>query len=428
MRPSYTRIFKVGEKCRTWIGSLVGLSVLLGGMLGLTWGLHPVYGAAQSGIDASVWPSALSDIWNWRVRRWEEVIVPVAIDRGLDPDFVTALVWMESRGDSRAVGPVGAVGLMQVMPREMGYRWRPSRDTLMDPATNLAWGTRTLAIIIRQSRGDIFNALAAYNGGWAQIMYRGPKIFATTILRDYASAVAARYPSSRRWMVLYGVVDSQGVRGPIWIADRDRSDVYLYGTVNRVPDGSPLIPDVRPASILAVSYDEDTNAPFLIGAWLFDKAARRWMESESEPAALLSEAGVLASPSMGGGEASVEPTSLVSSDLLVGGPSASNIPAPTPTVASACKGGTLELVAWPVEVKNTSDGWVARIYAEARGGACLYTYAWNDLTEIKAQGVNGSILFDVHSDRRDSPILGTVVVASGAEEVRVGLYVEPPGR
>ena len=97
-------------------------------------------------------------------------------------------------------------------------------------------------------------------------------------------------------------------------------------------------------------------------------------------------------------------------------------------MASACKGGTLELVAWPVEVKNTSDGWVARIYAEARGGACLYTYAWNDLTEIKAQGVNGSILFDVHSDRRDSPILGTVVVASGAEEVRVGLYVEPPGR
>jgi len=356
MRSSYTRILKVGQKYSTWIGSLVRLSVVvLGGVLGLAWGLHPVYGAAQSDIGASVWPAALSDIWNWRVRRWEEVIVPAATDRGLDPDFVTALVWMESRGDSRAVGPVGAVGLMQIMPREMGYRWRPSRETLMDPATNLAWGTRTLAIIVRQSHGDIFNALAAYNGGWAQIMYRGPKIFATTILRDYASAVAARYPDSRRWMVLYAVADSQGVRGPIWIADRDRSDVYLYGAENRVPDGSPLIPDVKPAAIVAVSHDEDTDAPFLIGAWLFDKATQRWLEGESESTALLSEAGVLTSLSMGREEI----------------PSVSSIPAPGLTVASA--------------------------------------------------------LLELHSDRCSSSVLGTAAVASEAEEVRVGLCVEPPG-
>lgn len=404
-------------------GFVLFLLVVL--VVGLAWNCQSVHAAVDYGLGKTSWPLVLSDIWSWRVKRWEEAIVSTAIDRGLDPDFVASLVWMESRGDPRAVGPVGAVGLMQIMPREAGYSWRPSRETLMDPATNLMWGTRTLAIVVRQSHGDIFNALAAYNGGWAQVMYRGPKIFATTILRDYASAVAARYGSPLRWMVLFAVVDPGGIRGPIWVADWDRDDVYLYGDFNWVPDGSYLIPDVRPAAILAMSHAEDTGEPFLIGAWLFDQATHRWLEGSVEPSmALALEEGSASQPdthrqiSVDDHPASLPPVAALGR---------MSTPTPTPVAVSRCAGGKLELVAWPVEVKNTPDGWMARIYAEARGGMCRYTYAWNDLTDVKAQDVNGAILFDVSSTRRDSPILGTVVVASGVEEVRVGLYIRPPG-
>jgi hypothetical protein len=126
------------------------------------------------------------------VQQWEPLILQEAERRGLDPDLIAAVVWKESRGRQYAQGPVGAVGLMMVMPREAGFTWRPSTAELQDPHTNLYWGSRALATVIRQSRGDLYNALAAYNGGWDQIHYRGPRLFAADIIDTYARAVAIR--------------------------------------------------------------------------------------------------------------------------------------------------------------------------------------------------------------------------------------------
>ncbi|MCK5651132.1 MAG: transglycosylase SLT domain-containing protein, partial [Gemmatimonadetes bacterium] len=36
--------------------------------------------------------------------------------RGLDPDLVNGVIWAESRFQTRALSPVGARGLMQVVP------------------------------------------------------------------------------------------------------------------------------------------------------------------------------------------------------------------------------------------------------------------------------------------------------------------------
>ena len=171
---------------------------------------------AATGSEPSTF--TLSSYWHKKIQRWDSLIIQAADNRQLDPDFLASLVWMESRGDPYAVGPVGAVGLMQVMPKEAGFTWRPSRDVLVDPSINLSWGSRTLATVISQGRGDVFNALAAYNGGWDQIMYRGPTIFATSILRDYANAVALRYNIKGQWIAFFARKDI-GIQGPIWIAD-----------------------------------------------------------------------------------------------------------------------------------------------------------------------------------------------------------------
>ena len=107
------------------------------------------------------------------------------------PEQILHAVWIESRGDPEAVGPAGAVGLMQVMPKERGFSWRPTQEALMDPGTNLFWGTRTLATVIRQGKGDVFSALAAYNGGWEKTTSRGPMKFAATISNI----------SSNKWLI-----------------------------------------------------------------------------------------------------------------------------------------------------------------------------------------------------------------------------------
>ena len=174
---------------------------------------------------------ALSTYWSPRVRQWEGLIIQEAERRGLDPDFLASLLWMESRGDAQAIGPVGSVGLMQVMPKEAGFSWRPTRAELLNPATNLFWGTRTLSTVIHQGNGDVFNALAAYNGGWEQIMYRAPKYFATTILRDYVNAVVLRHGlrGQGEWRAIFAVVTSE-IGGPIRVADSTREDVDRKST------------------------------------------------------------------------------------------------------------------------------------------------------------------------------------------------------
>ena len=236
-------------------------------------------GASSASTDT---PS-LSSYWNYEVRRWEDLIVQEADRRALDPDFVASLVWQESRGDADAVGPKGAVGLVQVMPKEAGFSWRPSQEALLNPSVNLFWGTRTLATVIEQGGGDIFHALAAYNGGWDQIRYSRPRRFATTILRDYAKAVATRHDVKGRWIAFFAVQDIH-IGGPIWVADSSRADIYLYGQRNVVPEGSPLIPAVPPASVVA-DCESDDGATYSVGIWLYNVDLGTWNVSNARPGA-----------------------------------------------------------------------------------------------------------------------------------------------
>ncbi|MCS6777423.1 MAG: lytic transglycosylase domain-containing protein [Chloroherpetonaceae bacterium] len=81
---------------------------------------------------------------------------------GLDPQLVRAVIQQESGGNPRAVSTAGAQGLMQLMPETAAlYGVRDS----FDPEQNIAAGTRHLAGLLREFRGDLPLALAAYNAG-----------------------------------------------------------------------------------------------------------------------------------------------------------------------------------------------------------------------------------------------------------------------
>jgi soluble lytic murein transglycosylase len=87
----------------------------------------------------------------------------------LDPMLVAGLIRQESAFESSAMSRVGAVGLMQVMPKTASklarqLKVRYVRARLTDPGYNLLLGSRYLAGLI-QSFGTPEAALAAYNAG-----------------------------------------------------------------------------------------------------------------------------------------------------------------------------------------------------------------------------------------------------------------------
>ncbi|MBE2222753.1 MAG: transglycosylase SLT domain-containing protein [Anaerolineae bacterium] len=134
----------------------------------------------------------ISDIWGPAVQQWEFHIGVLSEEYGLDPDFIAAVIKEESDGDHRATSQKGAVGLMGVMPTGPGMEFRPSADDLVNPAINLRWGVAILADVVRQAGGDLYAALAAYSGGWANVENRVPRRYATSVLNNYGRAVASR--------------------------------------------------------------------------------------------------------------------------------------------------------------------------------------------------------------------------------------------
>ena len=89
----------------------------------------------------------------------------------IDKALVYAVVWQESRFNSLAVSPVGAVGMMQLMPTSAASvandpTLKSDPITLFDVGKNLALGQAYITWIEQNSGGfDLLRTIAAYNGG-----------------------------------------------------------------------------------------------------------------------------------------------------------------------------------------------------------------------------------------------------------------------
>lgn len=78
------------------------------------------------------------------------------------PSLVKAIIHRESAFNPAALSRAGAVGLMQVLPRN-AERLGVRSEELWVPRLNILAGTRLLAVLLRHYQGDVVSALVAYN-------------------------------------------------------------------------------------------------------------------------------------------------------------------------------------------------------------------------------------------------------------------------
>jgi len=107
--------------------------------------------AAAALAPAPVPPEQIDALVNQNADTWQ-----------VDPSLVKAIIANESGFNANATSPVGAQGLMQLMPATaQGVGVKDSYD----PAQNVAGGTRYLKGLLDRFHGDIKLAVAAYNAG-----------------------------------------------------------------------------------------------------------------------------------------------------------------------------------------------------------------------------------------------------------------------
>jgi soluble lytic murein transglycosylase len=102
------------------------------------------------------------------------VIREQAADKHLDPALIAGVIYAETKFDPRT-SSAGALGLMQILPATAGFiadRSGGVRFTTSDLATpkiNVAYGSWYLRYLLDHYEGDEMLAVAAYNGGLANV-------------------------------------------------------------------------------------------------------------------------------------------------------------------------------------------------------------------------------------------------------------------
>jgi hypothetical protein len=128
-------------------------------------------------------------------------IARAAARHHVDALLLAAIVATESGFSARAVSPQGARGLMQVIP-EVAQDYGIEGD-LLDPAVNVEVGSRFVSGLLKDYKGDVERALAAYNAGPGVVdRYRGVPPYPET--RGYVRDVLAQYVEYQRRAGLAG--------------------------------------------------------------------------------------------------------------------------------------------------------------------------------------------------------------------------------
>ena len=119
----------------------------------------------------------------------DRIIFEVGQKQGVDPRFLHAVIWQESKYDIDARSHAGAQGLMQLIPATAK---RFGCDDPNDPQKNITAGTKYLSWLLKRFSGNVELALAGYNAGEGAVdKYDGVPPYNET--RNYVKIISKRY-------------------------------------------------------------------------------------------------------------------------------------------------------------------------------------------------------------------------------------------
>jgi soluble lytic murein transglycosylase len=122
---------------------------------------------------APLFRTAVRDIGGLPIAH-EAEIRQQAQDKHLSPALIAGVIYAESKFVDQT-SPVGALGLMQLMPDTAQFIAQRSGGTaftiedLSTPRVNIAYGSWYLRYLLDHYDGDEVRALAAYNGGMGNV-------------------------------------------------------------------------------------------------------------------------------------------------------------------------------------------------------------------------------------------------------------------
>lgn len=133
----------------------------------------------------------------------DRIIFEVGQREGVDPRFIHAVIWQESKYDQNARSHAGAQGLMQLMPATAK---RFGCEDLNDPEANVEAGTKYLGWLLKRFDGNVELALAGYNAGEGAVdKYNGVPPYNET--RNYVKIISQRY--GKTYLTVQSATDTE---------------------------------------------------------------------------------------------------------------------------------------------------------------------------------------------------------------------------
>ncbi|CAI1109662.1 Soluble lytic murein transglycosylase precursor [Serratia quinivorans] len=138
------------------------------------------YAFEQKWADLSVQATIVGKMWDHLEERfpvaWPQEFRAATDDKGITPSYAMAIARQESAWNPKAQSPVGASGLMQVMPRTAQHTVQmynipgySSPSQLLDPRVNIIIGTSYLEYVYQQFGRNRILSSAAYNAGPSRV-------------------------------------------------------------------------------------------------------------------------------------------------------------------------------------------------------------------------------------------------------------------
>ena len=154
--------------------------------------------AARKPVEVLAAPSTMTDAvttraepaWTTGSAMINGLIRASARRHGVDPYLVFCVMNQESSFRAGATSPVGAAGLMQLMPATAA---RYGVRDIYDPAQNIEGGTRYLSDLLKLFDGRVDLALAGYNAGEGAVMRYGNRVPPYRETQNYVRTIGGRY-------------------------------------------------------------------------------------------------------------------------------------------------------------------------------------------------------------------------------------------